>query len=90
MRRDTQKQLTLFQMEETPIPIRTVAGRPPGYRGLGKILDKTPKAVQVSYYKWVLWLPRKAVRRIRGVEIYFAPSWAIESAKEHPSALQRR
>ena len=90
MGRNSPKQLTLFQMEETPIRIRTVVERPSGYRKLGKILDKTPKGVQVSYYQWVLWLPRKAVRRIRGREIYFAPSWAIESAKEHPSALQRR
>ena len=83
------EQLTLFQMEETPIHIRTVVERPPGYRVLGKILDNTLKGVQVSYYQWVLWLPRRAVRRIREKEIYLAPSWAIESAKQHPSAERK-
>ena len=76
-------------MEETPIPIRTVAERPPGYLGLGKILGKTPKAVLVTYHAWVLWLPRKAVRRLNGKETYFAPLWAIESAKNHSSAQLR-
>ena len=90
MDRDFSKQLTLFQIEETPIPIRAVAKLPQGYLGLGKILNETPKAVQITYYEWVLWLPRKALRRIRGKEIYFAPWRLIESAKQHQSALQRR
>lgn len=89
MGRSSPEQLTLFQMEETPIPILTVTERPSGYRVLGKVLDKTPKGVQVLYYQWVLWLPRRAVRRIRGKEIYLAPSWAIKTAKQHPSAERK-
>ena len=89
MGRSSPEQLALFHMEETPIPIRTVVERPPGYRVLGKILDQTPKGIQVLYYQWVLWLPRRAVRRIHGREIYLAPSWAIESAKQHASAERK-
>ena len=67
------KQLTLFPMEDTPIKIRDVADRPSGYRILGKVLNETPKAIQVVYYKWTLWLPRKAVRWVRGANTLVSP-----------------
>ena len=82
------KQLTLFPMEDTPIKIRDVKERPAGYRILGNVVNETPRAVQVTYYKWILWIPKKAVRRIRETKALAAPLWAIESAKEHPSAQQ--
>ena len=82
------KQLTLFPMEEVPVKIRSVDERPVGYRVLGNILNETPKAIQVTYYAWILWIPRKAARRVRGAKTLVAPLWAIESAKNHPSAQQ--
>ena len=82
-----QAQLPLFQdLKEVPIKILTVSERPPGHRTLGPIIKKTTKAIQVHYYNWILWIPRKAARRIQGTQTHTAPLWAIETAKAHPSA----
>lgn len=89
MTESPQNQLTLFQMVETPIPIRTVDNIPRGYHALGKILRETPKGIQVMYHNLVLWLPRKAVRCLRGRNMYFAQSWAIESAKKYAGGLDK-
>lgn len=65
--------------------IKVQAERPAGYRELGEIRQKTEKAVQVEYHSWLLWIPKKALVKVKNGP-YTAPAWAIDSAKDHPSA----
>lgn len=69
----------------TAVKIKVRAERPAGYRILGAVVAETDKAVRVSYYDWLLWLPKSAVVRVRRGPLT-APAWAIDEAKEHASA----
>lgn len=72
-------------MTVDPYGIREKVYRPRGWRGLtGEPIRQTEKAVQVPYYKWVLWLPK--FRVVRTAEGLFAPIEAIDESKAHESA----
>lgn len=59
--------------------------RPPGYRGLtSEPLRETEKAVQVEYYRWLLWLPKSQLLRVDNQ--LWAPLHSIQAAKDHDSA----
>jgi hypothetical protein len=60
---------------------------PSGYRGLHVLLGETEKAVRFTYYAWTLWLPKKAVVKLKDEWMYYAQGWAIETSKQHPSAV---
>lgn len=66
--------------------VKQVAERLPGYRCLGTYRDHTVLALRFDYHGWQLWLPRKAVIYVRSEKRYYAPFWAIGTAKEHGSA----
>lgn len=63
--------------------------RPSGNRELGEVLQRTEKAIRFGYHGWSLWIPKSAITKVRRGP-YTAPAWAIESAKEHPSASHIR
>lgn len=54
---------------------------PPGYRGLGRFIrtSQSGKAQLFEYYGNELWIPSKRVVQAEGG--YWAPDWAITSAK---------
>jgi len=65
--------------------MKTAKYRPRGDRILGAKHESTEKAVRFEYYGWLVWLPKRAVTKVHHGP-YTAPAWAIDSAKEHPSA----
>ncbi len=69
---------------------REVDDRPRGYRCLEHAmhLSGSGKAVRVRYYGWEIWLPVKDVAIKWPSYEMFGNGWAIDSAKEHPSAKQ--
>lgn len=66
------------------VPIRRRKYRPAGHRILHEPVAETDSAVRFRYYAWILWIPRSALVKV-GAE-YTTPAWAIDTAKEHPSA----
>ncbi len=44
--------------------------------------------MRFRYYAWLIWIPRSAVVKVG--DVYTAPPWAIDSAKEHASARHYR
>lgn len=71
-----------------PKGIKFVNERPPGYRWLHEIHKETEKAVQFRYYSIIIWLPKKAVVRVRKTQKFCAQNWAIETAKSHISTKE--
>jgi hypothetical protein len=67
------------------VQVKTVTDRPPGYRELGRVLERREKALRFEYYDWKIWIPKKSVVKVRRGP-YCAPAWAIDSGKEHGSA----
>jgi hypothetical protein len=67
---------------------REVDERPRGYRHLKYVvqLSATGLAVQVRYYRWLLWVPIKAVAIAWPSYELFVNGWAVDSSKEHRSA----
>lgn len=65
-----------------PNGIKQSNERPIGHRLLTAYAgDQTRKAVLFYYYRWTLWLPKNAVRRLPGGK-FSASAWAIDSAKQ--------
>ncbi len=48
-------------------------------------LAETALAVRFRYYGWLLWIPRSALSHVG--DAYTAPAWAIDTAREHESAV---
>jgi hypothetical protein len=69
-------------------PIRRRSLRPRDYRELHEPVAETDKAVRFRYYAWLIWIPRSALVKVG--DVYTAPPWAIDSAKEHASARHYR
>lgn len=55
---------------------------PGGYRGLGAFIRESfsGKAYLFDYYGHELWIPKKVLVEAEGG--YWAPKWAVESAKK--------
>lgn len=75
-----------MKIKGEPSNIRRRVHRPAGYRILGEPVGQTEKAIQFCYYNWIIWLPKFAVIHLRD-DSFCAPIWAIDSGKEHESAL---
>lgn len=71
--------------------IQEVTNRPTGYRILQGWygFSDSGKALRCVYYTWVLWLPVRSLRIHWESSTLFAPAWAIDSAKDHPTALHK-
>lgn len=66
--------------ELTNLRVRSMPEVPPGYRGLSRCLDETLRAYLFEYYGHELFIPKRVVVEVDGS--YWAPNWAIESAKK--------
>lgn len=71
--------------------IRIVDDRPNGYLMLQDITSYTDRAFSILHYRWSLWVPKKAVVRWKNQKNdweYAVARWAVDSAKNHPTATQ--
>lgn len=62
------------------LPVREVREVPSGYRGLSRCMHETQRSYLFEYYGDELFIPKRVVVKSGGS--YWAPKWAIESAKK--------
>lgn len=63
-----------------PVAAKHMDRAPMGCCGLGRCLRESGKAYLFEYYGEQLWIPKRVLIHAEGG--YWAPRWAIESAKE--------
>lgn len=66
--------------EITNLSVSELREVPPGYRGLSRCMNETRRSYLFEYYGHELFIPKRVVVKSGGS--YWAPAWAIESAKK--------
>ncbi|MGA1831634.1 hypothetical protein [Rhizobium wenxiniae] len=66
--------------EITNLSVRELREVPAGYRGLSRCMHETRRSYLFEYYGDELFIPKRSVVKVDGS--YWAPAWAIESAKK--------